>query len=96
MQPSQEAIDMTGSVAAASEVAASETPSEQKERQASEGIVMSTPESVQGTRDEDDGDYDDEEGSDEDEDEEESEESQVAEVKSTKLSGGGPKGKGVS
>ncbi len=98
MQLSQEVMDVSRSVVATSEVAASETPSERQERQATEGIMMSGPESVQETGDEDDDDYDDEEESDEDEDEEESEESQMAEAKGAKLSGGGgePKGKGIS
>ncbi len=96
MQPQPEVMDTSGSVATPSEVAASEMPSERQERQASEGIVMSTPESVQGTGDEDDDNYNDEEESDKYEDEEESEELQVAEAKSMKPSGGGPKGKGIS
>ncbi len=92
MQPSQEPMDNSGSAAAASEM-----PSERQERQATEGILMSGPESVQGTRDKDNNDYDEEDDSDEDdEDEEESEESPVAEAKSVKPSGGRPKGKGVS
>ncbi len=76
---------------AASEAGASEMPSEQKQRQAGEGILMSSPDTIQGTGEEDDDDYDDEEESDEDEDKEESEESQMAEAKTMKLSGAGQK-----
>ncbi len=88
-------MDVSGSVVAASEASASEMLSERQERQASKGIMMLTPKSVQGTGDEGDDDYDDEEESDADEDEEESEGSQVAEVKSMKPSGGRPKGMGI-
>ncbi len=101
MQPPQEAMDTLGSVAAASEAAASKKPSERHEREATEGILIPEPDSVQETRDEDDDDdyddYDDKDESDEDdEDGEESKESPVAEVKSAQPSGDGPKGKGVS
>ncbi len=91
-------MDVSGSMVDASEAGASEMPSEQKQRQAGEGILMSSPNTVQGTGDEDeyDDDYNDEEESDEDEDEEESEELQVAEAKSVKPSRGEPKGKGIS
>ncbi len=95
-QPPQEAMDMSGSVATASEATTSKTPSERQEREATEGILIAEPDSVQETRDEDDEDYDDEGESDkDDEDEEECEESPMAEVKSAKSSGTGPKGKGI-
>ncbi len=89
-------MDESGSYVAASEVGASETQSEMQQRQAGEGILMSSPSTVQGTGDEEEDDYDNEEESDEDEDEEESEESQMAEAKGMKPSGGKPKGKGIS
>ncbi len=95
-QPQQEPMYVSGSVVDASEAGTSETPSEQRERQAGEGILMSSPDTIQGTmdKDEDDDGYDNEEESDEDEDEEESEESQVAEVKSVKPSGASRKREG--
>ncbi len=43
-QLSQELMDTTGSVAAASEIAASKTLSERQERQVTEGIMMLGPE----------------------------------------------------
>ncbi len=91
-------MDVSGSMVAASEAGTSEMPSEHKERQAGEGFLMSSPDTVQGTgdEDEDDDDYNDEEESDEDEDEEESKELHMAEVKSAKPRWGGPKGKGIS
>ncbi len=89
-------MDQSRSHVATSEAAASEIQSEMQQKQAGEGILMSSPDTVQGTMDEVDDDYDDEEESDEDEDEEESEESQMAEVKGTKLSRGETKGKGIS
>ncbi len=46
-----------------------------QQRQAGEGIVMSSPSTVQGTGDEEEDGYDDKEESNEDEDEEESKES---------------------
>ncbi len=61
-------MDESTSHIATSEAGASETQSEMRERQASEGVLMSSPSTVQGTGDEDDDEYDDEEESDEDED----------------------------
>ncbi len=93
----EEAMDMLGSTVTASEANASETPSEQQERQVSEGILIPELDSVQDTGDEDDDDYDDEEESDEDEEDgEKSEQLPVVEAKSMQPSGGGPKGKGIS
>ncbi len=96
MQLQPQMMDTLGSMAAASEVTAFKTPSERQERQATEGILISGPESVQGTRDEDDDDYDEGESDEDEDDEDESEESPVAKAKSTKPSGGRPKGKGIS
>ncbi len=89
-------MDKSASHATTSKAGLSKTPSEMQERQAVEGILFSSPDTIQGTKgeDEDDDEYDDEEESDED-DEEESEELQVAEAKSIKGSRGEPKGKGV-
>ncbi len=71
-QQPEEPMDESASHIAASEAGASETQSEMRDRQAGEGILMSSPSTVQGTGDEDDDEYNDEEESDEDEDEEES------------------------
>ncbi len=89
-------VDKSASHATASEAGLSETLSEMQERQAGEGIFMSSPSTVQGTeaKDEDDDESDSKEESDE-EDEEASKELQVAEVKGTEPNGGKPKGKGV-
>ncbi len=54
-----------------------------------EGILMSSPDTIQGTADEDDDEYDSEEES--EHGKEDSEESQVVEAKSAKLSRGGLK-----
>ncbi len=95
-QLQQEEMDTSGSMVAASEATASEMPSKRQGRQVTEGMLISGLESVQGTRAEDDDDYNKEESDEDEDDEEESEESPVAKAKSTKPSGGGPKGKGIS
>ncbi len=89
-------MDVSRSVVDASEAGASEMLSEQKQRQAGEGILMSSPDTVQGTGDEEEDDYNDDKESNGDKNKEESEESQMAEAKGSKPSGGEPKGKGAS
>ncbi len=71
----------------------SETQSEKNERQAGEGIGMSSPNTIQAENGDDD-EPDSEEGSNKS-DEEESKASQVAEAKGVKSSGGRPEGRGV-
>ncbi len=72
----------------------SETQAKRNERQAGEGIGISSPNTIQGEN-EDDDESDSEEDSNDEDDEEESERSRVVEAKSAKLSGGGPDGRGV-
>ncbi len=71
----------------------SETQSERNERQAGEGIGISSPKTIQAEN-EDDDESNSKEDSNED-DEEESKQSRVAEVKSAKSSAGRPEGRGV-
>ncbi len=74
----------------------SETPSEQNKREALEAGYISSPDTIQGSKD-GNGEEDESSGEEDsnEEDEEESETSQMAEAKSVKLSGGGPDGRGV-
>ncbi len=74
----------------------SETPSKQNEREALEASYISSPDTIQGSKD-GNGEEDESSGEEDsnEEDEEESETSQTAEAKSTKLSGGSPDRSGV-
>ncbi len=95
-QQNLELMDMTGSMVTPSEAATSEMPSKQRDQENFEASMFPDPESVQESENGEDDEDDEEDDSDEDDESEgESEGMLVAEAKSVKPSGAGPKGKGI-